>query len=629
MGLELYLDLLSQPCRAVYIFAKKNGIPFQMHTVDIIKGQNLSEQFSQLNCLRKLPVLKDGSFVLTESSAILIYLSSKYQVADHWYPTDLQAHAQVHEYLGWHANNIRSTFGVLLWTKVLGPLIGIQVPEEKVERNRKNMSAALQLLEEKFLGDRAFLVGQQITLADLMCLEEMMQRAMLLLMLPPVPFMLFVRKEHCQQRNSMNNSMLMQRLYSKNFMYPGKKRDKLSLIAMIVHSSKLNRPLASIPEDLRLSKYGKWMLHTSQNLVPLNMYMYLWIPIQESFMPPLRREKKDAMLLHIAWMPDAPPIKLPGQIGYTTTGCSNDGVTPRFNITYGPTPVCVYPPFLFIVSKEEPSTCLNVTCFYAQCWNTSEYGYAVIARLPRWVPVPVEAPSSLTLFRQKRDFGITAGIIATITAAAVGATTAAIAMSHSVQTAHVLNNLSQATTEALDKVSSINNQLKGGLMIVNQRIDLIQEQIDTLWQLAQLGCEWKMPGLCVTSVQYQNYSRAANLSKSLSSYLLGNWTGEFDRMMAQLRMSIVMVNSTRVDPGLANGLTSWIITAMSHLKEWAGLGALSAIMVLIFVLCLWCLCRFRSQQRRTVAMLAQAFAALEAGEPAQVWLATLRPGKTH
>ncbi|KAL6032851.1 hypothetical protein STEG23_031061 [Scotinomys teguina] len=452
---------------------------------------------------------------------------------------------------------------------------------------------------------------------------------MLLLMLPPVPFMLFVRKEHCQQRNSMNNSMLMQRLYSKNFMYPGKKRDKLSLIAMIAHSSKLNRPLASIPEDLRLSKYGKWMLHTSQNLVPLNMYMYLWIPIQESFMPPLRREKKDAMLLHIAWMPDAPPIKLPGQIGYTTTGCSNDGVTPRFNITYGPTPVCVYPPFLFIVSKEEPSTCLNVTCFYAQCWNTSEYGYAVIARLPRWVPVPVEAPSSLTLFRQKRDFGITAGIIAAITAAAVGATTAAIAMSHSVQTAHVLNNLSQATTEALDKVSSINNQLKGGLMIVNQRIDLIQEQIDTLWQLAQLGCEWKMPGLCVTSVQYQNYSRAANLSKSLSSYLLGNWTGEFDRMMAQLRMSIVMVNSTRVDPGLANGLTSWIITAMSHLKEWAGLGALSAIMVLIFVLCLWCLCRFRSQQRRTVAMLAQAFAALEAGEPAQVWLATLRPGKTH
>lgn len=32
-------------------------------------------------------------------------------------------------------------------------------------------------------------------------------------------------------------------------------------------------------------------------------------------------------------------------------------------------------------------------------------------------------------------------------------------------------------------------------MIVNQCVILVQEQIDTLWQLAQLGCELKYPGL--------------------------------------------------------------------------------------------------------------------------------------
>ena len=51
---------------------------------------------------------------------------------------------------------------------------------------------------------------------------------------------------------------------------------------------------------------------------------------------------------------------------------------------------------------------------------------------------------------------------------------------------------------------------------LGKRIDLVQ---DTLWQLAQLGCEWKMAGLCVTSIQYQNFILEASLSKRLSQSL--------------------------------------------------------------------------------------------------------------
>ena len=156
-----------------------------------------------------------------------------------------------------------------------------------------------------------------------------------------------------------------------------------------------------------------------------------------------------------------------------------------------------------------------------------------------------------------RDFGITAAIVAAISFAVVDSVMAVMAMSTSVQTVYKLNELSKNVATALDAQSTIGAQLKGGFVIVNQRIDLVQEQIDTLWQLAQLGCEMKYPGLCVTSIQYENFTRAANLSRQLSSYLLGNWSADFDDLMAQLRLTILAVNSTLVDAGLAAGLSSW------------------------------------------------------------------------
>nr|XP_054366391.1 glutathione S-transferase theta-1-like isoform X1 [Mirounga angustirostris] len=76
MGLELYLDLLSQPCRAVYIFAK-NSIPFELQPVDLLKSQHLSDAFAQVNPLKKVPALKDGNFTLAESLWVLAAKSSK------------------------------------------------------------------------------------------------------------------------------------------------------------------------------------------------------------------------------------------------------------------------------------------------------------------------------------------------------------------------------------------------------------------------------------------------------------------------------------------------------------------------------------------------------------------------
>jgi hypothetical protein len=57
---------------------------------------------------------------------------------------------------------------------------------------------------------------------------------------------------------------------------------------------------------------------------------------------------------------------------------------------------------------------------------------------------------------------------------------------------------------------------------------LKEEQIGVLYQLAQLGCERKLGTLYITSVQYENFTRAANLSRQLFLYLAGNWSEGFD-----------------------------------------------------------------------------------------------------
>ncbi|XP_035297773.1 uncharacterized protein LOC113834740 isoform X1 [Cricetulus griseus] len=230
----------------------------------------------------------------------------------------------------------------------------------------------------------------------------------------------------------------------------------------------------------------------------------------------------------------------------------------------------------------------------------------------------------MTLLRPNRDFGITAAIAVAITAAAVGATVSAVALSGTVQTASALKNLSANVAHALDLQTSLNSQIKGGLMIVNQRIDLVQEQLDTLWKLAQLGCEWKMPGLCVTSVQYTNYTRAGEQARSLSAYLFQNWSLEFEDILKELRLAVVNVNSTWVDCSLATGLPSWLDSAMDHLKEWAGLGALTGLLILVSLICLWCIYKIRVTQKRDAAMIAQAFIAIEAGQSPQVWLTAIK-----
>ena len=116
------------------------------------------------------------------------------------------------------------------------------------------------------------------------------------------------------------------------------------------------------------------------------------------------------------------------------------------NVSFQAMPVCMWPPFVFIVYngsyEDSIINCSSNNCFYSMCWNASLHHLAVVTRMPHFVPWPVQAPSAMTLFRPKRDFGITAAIVTAIAISATTAMAATISLTSVVQAAMAMNNLS-------------------------------------------------------------------------------------------------------------------------------------------------------------------------------------------
>ena len=166
--MKLYYHPVSTVSRPVVLFAADSGIPLDYQVVDLMKGEHMQDAYGAVNPSRLVPVLKDGDFRLTESSAILKYLADK--VDSPAYPKDLQKRARVNEMMDWLNTGFYRDFGYGLVYPQIFPHHKRQSEEAHagtIQWGKERTKFWLKVLDQHLLGSgKKYLCGDDITIAD-------------------------------------------------------------------------------------------------------------------------------------------------------------------------------------------------------------------------------------------------------------------------------------------------------------------------------------------------------------------------------------------------------------------------------------------------------------------------------
>lgn len=166
-GMKLYMHPASITSRTVRLFIAENGLKIDEEVVDLRAGAHREPEFSAKNPSQLVPLLEDGDFRLSESSAILKYLADK--TGSPAYPTDIKKRAKVDEMMDWLNTQFYRDWAYNFCYPQLFPHHKRRSEEAHagtVEWGKRNSQKWLQILNDHWIGGNEYLCGNQITIAD-------------------------------------------------------------------------------------------------------------------------------------------------------------------------------------------------------------------------------------------------------------------------------------------------------------------------------------------------------------------------------------------------------------------------------------------------------------------------------
>ncbi|XP_026389626.1 glutathione S-transferase zeta class-like [Papaver somniferum] len=161
--LKLYSYFRSSCSFRVRFALHLKGLDYEYKAVNLLKGEQFSPEFLEVNPIGYVPALVDGDLLVSDSFAILLYLEEKYPQHP-LLPTNLQEKA-VH----YQAANIVGSGIQPLQNLAILRYVGENVGEdEKIPWVQQHIGKGFAALE-KLLGGYAgkFATGDEIFLADL------------------------------------------------------------------------------------------------------------------------------------------------------------------------------------------------------------------------------------------------------------------------------------------------------------------------------------------------------------------------------------------------------------------------------------------------------------------------------
>jgi glutathione S-transferase len=169
--MKLYFHPASTTSRPIMLFAAENHIELAYQVVDLFTGEHCKPPYEAINPNRLVPVLEDGNFRLTESSAILKYLAEK--VGSPAYPKDLQQRARVNERMDWVNTQLCRDLAYGFVYPQIFPLHkrrSDEAHEATLQWGKERAQGWLKVLNDHVLGtENQYLCGNTLTIADFFC----------------------------------------------------------------------------------------------------------------------------------------------------------------------------------------------------------------------------------------------------------------------------------------------------------------------------------------------------------------------------------------------------------------------------------------------------------------------------